>query len=106
MYVCNEDEVCGKVVWLEEPNNEEGEPKKDINNPVESKQENPVLGMDLLKGFEKTDEDTWENGTIYDPNKGKTYKCKLTLEGKDQLNVRGFIGFSLLGRTEEWTRAE
>ncbi|MEX2589290.1 MAG: DUF2147 domain-containing protein [Chitinophagales bacterium] len=106
IYECDNDEICGKVVWLKEPNEEDGSPKKDVNNPDEDKHDNPILGMDLLKGFEKTDDKLWENGTIYDPNNGKTYKCKLTLVEEDLLEVRGFIGFSFLGRTEEWTRAE
>jgi uncharacterized protein (DUF2147 family) len=57
-----------------------------------------------MQGFEKTKDNFWENGTIYDPNNGKTYKSHITLVNSNQLNVRGFIGFSLLGRTENWTR--
>jgi len=106
IYTCENDKICGKVVWLEEPNEEDSKPKTDINNPDSEHHDDPIIGMDLLKGFEKTDDDLWENGTIYDPNDGKTYKCKLTLESEDLLKVRGFIGFSLLGRTEEWTRVK
>ena len=43
-------------------------------------------------------------GKIYDPKTGKTYSCKITLQGSDKLNVRGFVGFSMLGRNEIWTR--
>jgi uncharacterized protein (DUF2147 family) len=45
----------------------------------------------------------WEDGKIYDPKNGKTYSCKMTLEG-NELKVRGYVGFSLLGRTTVWTR--
>ncbi|MFZ5907440.1 MAG: DUF2147 domain-containing protein [Nitrospirota bacterium] len=51
----------------------------------------------------KSGEDQWEGGKIYDPQNGKTYSCKIKLEGQ-KLRVRGFIGFSLLGRTAVWTR--
>ena len=44
-------------------------------------------------------------GTVYDPKNGKTYKCKITYQG-DKLDVRGFVGFSLLGRTAVWTKAD
>lgn len=105
IYQCG-NEICGKVVWLEEPNDENGKPLTDLENPDEAKQNDPILGLNLLKGFEKTEDNVWEDGTVYDPNSGKTYKCKLTLESEDKLEVRGFIGFSLLGKTEVWTRSK
>ena len=48
----------------------------------------------------------WEKGHIYDPENGKDYKCKMTLASADVLRVRGFIGISLIGRTEVWTRVK
>ena len=47
---------------------------------------------------------TWAKGTIYDPEDGKTYKCKMTLTDPKTLGVRGYIGISLIGRTTVWTR--
>jgi uncharacterized protein (DUF2147 family) len=60
----------------------------------------------LLKSFEYTEGNTWEDGTIYDAENGKTYQCKLSMEGDNKLNVRGFIGISLMGRTDVWKRVE
>ncbi|QCQ23044.1 DUF2147 domain-containing protein [Desulfoglaeba alkanexedens] len=105
---------CGKVVWLAEPEYPAGDEKGmagkakvDRNNPEESLRSRPLLGLQMMKGFTySADNSTWEGGTIYDPDNGKTYKCKITQPNADQLNVRGFIGFSLLGRTEKWVRAE
>ena len=97
--------VYGKIHWLKEPN-ENGKPKVDKNNPDPSKRNTPALGLVILKDFEKTKDGYWENGTIYDPNNGKTYKCNLTLKDKNNLDVRGYIGFSLLGRTESWTKKQ
>ena len=65
----------------------------------------PILGMVIINGLEKN-ENTWEDGTILDPESGKVYKCYITLESKDKLKVRGFIGFSLLGRTQYWSRVQ
>lgn len=64
----------------------------------------PVLGMTILWGMKK-DGDVWEGGTILDPKNGKTYGCRLTpsADGKT-MKVRGFIGFSFLGRTQVWER--
>ncbi len=97
----------GEIVWLLEPNDEnDGKPKRDINNPDDSKHQNPIIGLVVLKDLEFDEDNVWDNGKIYDPENGKTYSCKMTLKDKDHLDVRGFIGFSLLGRTENWTRAK
>lgn len=98
------DKYFGKLVWLKEPN-ENGKPKLDVKNPVESLRNRPKLGLEILKGFAFKDE-TWTDGTIYDPKTGKTYSCNITLKQSDQLNIRGYIGISLIGRTEVWKRVK
>lgn len=66
----------------------------------------PILGMVILRNL-KRDGDEWKGGTVLDPENGKTYKCKIAVEdGGKRLKVRGFIGFSLLGRTQHWVRAQ
>jgi uncharacterized protein (DUF2147 family) len=68
------------------------------------RKDKPIIGMTILWGLKK-DGDTWGGGEILDPHNGKIYRCKMTLsdDGKS-LNVRGFIGISLLGRTQTWLR--
>ena len=79
--------------------------KKDVNNPDPAKQDRTVLGIRLLKGLTyNEDEEQWEGGEIYDPNKGKTYNCYAELVGPDKLKLRGYIGFSLIGRSTIWKR--
>ncbi|MHB1178323.1 MAG: DUF2147 domain-containing protein, partial [Daejeonella sp.] len=63
-----------------------------------------LIGIEMLKGFSYVEEGVWEGGTIYDPKTGKTYSCKISLMNKDKINVRGYVGISLLGRTEIWSR--
>ncbi len=94
----------GKVVWLEEPNEEDGKPKLDDENPDEELQKRPVMGLLLMTNFDYEGEGEWENGNIYDPKSGKTYSCYMKLESKEKLKVRGFIGVSWIGRTTYWTR--
>lgn len=90
----------GKIVWLKNPTYEDGKPKVDKNNPDKTKRNVPLMGLNMLKGFE-FDEDEWEDGTIYDPENGKTYSCTMTYrDGK--LDVRGYVGISLIGRTQTW----
>ena len=94
----------GKIVWLKKPNDSSGKPKTDNSNPDKSLVNRPILGLDLLKGFTYADEGVWEGGTIYDPKTGKSYSCKITMINQNEIHVRGFVGISLLGRTETWSR--
>src|SRR3954468_3306918 len=96
------DKYGGKIVWLRDPNDENGKPKVDKRNPDVSKRTNPTLGLNNLLGFNYDGDGEYENGTIYDPANGKTYKCVMELEENHTLNVRGYIGVTLIGRTEVW----
>ncbi len=103
--------LCGKIVWLKEPKypadddgGMAGQTKVDRENPNPELQKKPILGLEFMSGFKTRKGNVWENGTIYDPDNGKTYKCKLTLTDPKTLKVRGFIGFSWIGRTSIWTR--
>jgi len=75
-------------------------------NPDSALRSRLLLGLTIMDGFDYAGEGKWKNGRIYDPNSGKTYKCKLTLIDENTLELRGYIGISLLGRTERWTRRE
>jgi uncharacterized protein (DUF2147 family) len=65
----------------------------------------PIMGMVIIKGLTK-DGDEYNDGQILDPKNGKLYKCFITLDGKDKLKVRGYIGFALIGRTQYWYRVK
>jgi uncharacterized protein (DUF2147 family) len=62
-----------------------------------------ILGLAIMRGFHP-DGDEWVGGTVVDPENGKEYQGKIWAVGKDSLHMRGFIGFSIFGRTEVWTR--
>jgi uncharacterized protein (DUF2147 family) len=104
IYKAQNGKFYGKIVWLKEPDRD-GKPKLDINNTDKSRRSDPVMGMAILKDFKKDGDKVYEDGTIYDPKNGKTYSCKMTFKG-DKLDVRGYVGFSLLGRTTTWTKVE
>lgn len=65
----------------------------------------PILGLVIIRGLEK-DGDEWTDGDILDPNKGKFYSCTIEMDGKDKLEVRGYMGISLLGRSQTWHRVK
>lgn len=63
----------------------------------------PIVGLVIIRGLKK-DGDEFNNGKILDPESGSFYKCVMKLDGKDKLNVRGYMGISLIGRTQTWHR--
>lgn len=98
------DHFYGAIIFLKEPiDSVTHKPKVDKNNPDKSKRNTPLMGYLLLKNF-IYDDGIWKDGTIYDPENGKTYSCKITMKDKNTLDVRGFIGISLIGRTDVWKR--
>ncbi|WP_242919529.1 DUF2147 domain-containing protein [Pontibacter liquoris] len=104
IYKCG-DKLCGKIVTLREPLRN-GKPKMDDNNPDKKLRNRPLEGMVFMKGFAYDSEHKWDNGTIYDPESGKTYSCYMKMTGKNTMEVKGYIGISLIGRTQNWTRVD
>lgn len=99
------EKYFGKIVWLKEPKDEKGNVKTDLKNPEEGLRSKPIMGLEILKNFIYED-GKWTDGKIYDPKSGKTYSCNMTLKGNDVLNMRGYIGISLIGRSETWKRVK
>ena len=91
--------IYAKVVEILDPTK-----KNNLCNSCSGEDRNkPILGLTIIKGLTK-DGAEYNSGEILDPKNGKLYKCTLSLESKDKLKVRGYIGFSLLGRTQYWFR--
>ena len=105
IYECGEL-LCGRIVALDEALDAEGKAKTDKNNPDPTLRTRPIMGMDLIAGFSRKTDRRWVDGRIYDPRDGKIYKCKMTLEDDGTLEVRGYVGMSLFGKTVVWTRIE
>lgn len=99
------DAYNGKIVWLQEPTNEDGTPVLDDNNPDKSLRSRKLMGLNMLSGL-KPSGDEFSGGKIYDPGNGKTYNCSMKVEG-DVLKVRGSLDKKgLLGRTMDWFRVK
>ena len=110
IYKCG-PEYCGRISYLKEPNfsprdkgGMAGLPRVDRNNPEPQLRLRPLLGLSLIEGFHYAGNNTWKGGRIYNPEDGRKYKAKITLSQGNRLKLRGFVGMSLLGRTETWTR--
>jgi len=109
IYKCG-PEYCGRIAQLEEPvyppkdKDLAGLPKIDLKNPDARLRNRKLLGLTILEGFRYKGGNTWA-GRIYNPEDGNTYKCRLSVAGRgERLKVRGYLGVSLLGRTQTWTR--
>ena len=96
--------LSGKIISGAEPRTAEGKEKTDIRNPDPSKRDRPILGLVFMSGFTQKSDNHWENGAVYDPKSGNTYSCFMDLDGPEKIKLRGFLGISLLGRTQVWTR--
>lgn len=99
------EKFFGKIVWLKDPKDEKGNLKTDYKNPTASLRSKPIVGLEILKNFVYED-GKWTDGNIYDPKSGKLYSCNMTLKNNGDLSMRGYIGVSLLGRTEVWKRVK
>ena len=96
----------GKIVWLKTPLDVNGNIKVDGNNPNPEKRKIKLIGLLLLRSMEFDGHGTWHRGTIYDPENGKEYKCKITKNAQGNLDIRGYIGVSMIGRTSVWSKTE
>ncbi len=99
VYPCG-SQVCMKIVKLAPtvPGN------KDEKNPNSDLRDRPLCGLNIGTGFRQVDAQHLADGQLYDPESGHTYSGSAAIDG-DELKLRGFIGISLLGRTEVWHRA-
>jgi uncharacterized protein (DUF2147 family) len=111
IYRCG-TEYCGRISQLEEPNyppdDKEGMaglPMVDRNNPDPRLRKRSLIGLTLLEGFRWKGGNTWDGGRIYNPENGKFYKARIGLADNHHLMLRGYLGISLLGRTETWVRS-
>ena len=99
VYTCG-SQVCMKIVKLSPTIPE----KRDANNPKGDLRNRSLCGLDIGTGFRQVDAQHLTDGRLYDPESGHTYSGSVAIDG-DEMKLRGFIGISLLGRTEVWHRA-
>jgi uncharacterized protein (DUF2147 family) len=101
----------GKILSLKEPNwpadddqGMSGKPKNDRKNPDPKLRSRPIAGITIMMNFDYSGNNTWESGRVYDPESGSTYRGKMSLTATNRLELRGYVGIPLFGRTEVWTR--
>lgn len=93
------DKYYGKILWLEQPLDKDGKPKKDIYNPDPKLRDNSIIGLTVLKSLKYERDGQWEDGELYDLESGKSYDCKITLRDKNRAEMRAYMTFSFLGKS-------
>lgn len=96
-----EQGLCGHIHWIIE-----GGMQSDAKNPDASKRDRPMCGLPILWGFKQDSETAWEDGKIYKADDGDVYDANLALQNDGTLKVRGYMGISLLGKSQIWTRVD
>lgn len=103
----NPTDLCGHIVWLEEPNDPEtGKPKLDKMNSDESKQKQPVKGMQMMWHFKPANSalTKYTDGEIYSSHTGKTYNGDMELVNQNTLALTGYVMF--FWKTQNWKRVK
>ena len=96
----------GKIVWLKKPLDEDGNIKLDKKNPNNSMRKNPINGLVIMKDLKYKKKGEWSDGEIYDARSGKTYSLEVYMKNVNKLDLRGYIGYTLFGKTTSWTRVK
>ncbi len=105
IYKCG-NSYCGKTIWISKKVHPNPAQKLDVNNPDPNKRGQKVIGQTILKNLDYDPEDKkYKKGSIYDPDSGKTYRCKAWIKDNgNKLFFRGYWGISLFGKTTTWTK--
>lgn len=91
-------EACGRMVWLADPVEADGTPKRDPRG-------RPLCGLPLVEGLEREDVGRWADGSIYNPRDGRTYSVRVEALDAERIDVRGYAALPLFGKSQVWTRA-
>lgn len=106
IYALKDGSISGKLIWLREPLTPDGKAKTDSKNPDAKLRNTPMIGLNILSGLVYDGKGKYSKGKIYDPESGKSYSAKAEMVDNNTIALRGYIGISLAGRTETWTRAK
>lgn len=96
--------MCGRIVWLWEPNDDRGRPRLDARNPDRSLRTRSLIGIEIIRGLRQTEPGAWSNGTLYNPDDGRTYTG--TIRVRDgALELRG-CALNVFCENQTWRRPD
>lgn len=97
--------LCGRIVWLKDPNDEKGRPLRDILNKDTARRGKPICGLQIIGDVRLQGPGLWDQGWIYDPEKGSSFDLEVRLRGPETLQIKGYLGVKFLSETYVWQRA-
>lgn len=97
--------LCGRIVWMQEPNDKKGQPLRDKLNEDRRLRERLICGLQVIGGLKPMRDGSWDGGWIYDPEQGASFDVELRMRAPDMLQVKGYKGFKFLSETFQWRRA-
>ena len=98
--------LCGRIFWLKDLINDQGEILTDKHNPDPTQHTRTICGLPVLGQLQAMPEGGYDGGWVYDPKVGQSYSVAILLSGRDELSVTGYKGVKLLGKTFIWKRAK
>ncbi|GAB2942519.1 hypothetical protein GCM10027048_03910 [Hymenobacter coalescens] len=99
------EQLCGRIVQRLHATDAEGHPRLDQHNPDPKRRNQPQVGLTIIQDLRyNAAESRWDGGQIYDPDNGRTYSCYVKPLASDRMEVKGYIGFALVGRAQVWKR--
>lgn len=101
LYQCKKGEplLCGKIAWIIE-----GGMQHDTKNPDASKHTRPICGLTIVSGLRMEKPTFWSGGKVYKADEGDMYDANMTILSDDKVQLRGFVGISMFGKSQTWTR--
>jgi Delta7-sterol 5-desaturase len=98
------DAMCGRILWLWAPNDAAGHARLDRHNPDRSLRARPLVGIEILRGLRETAPGVWSEGSVYNPDDGRTYTGAITVRS-GALELRG-CALNVFCQTQTWRRPE
>jgi len=98
--------LCGRIVWMQNPNDEKGQPLRDTLNKNAARRSLPICGLQIIGDVKPQPNGSWDKGWIYDPEQGSSFDLELQLRTPETLQVKGYMGVKFLSETYVWRRAK
>ena len=101
---CSGDTLCGRLLWLRIRPSDNNPDAVDNRNPQPAQHRRKLCGLVIMSGLRPVGKNEWDGGALYDPQSGNTYSGKMTVRPDGTLSLRGYLGISIIGRSQIWTR--
>jgi len=98
--------LCGRIVWMKEPNDPKGQPLRDTLNKNAARRAQPICGLQIIGDVKPQRDGSWDKGWIYDPEQGSSFDLELSMRNPETLQVKGYMGVKFLSETFVWRRAK